>query len=161
MSTTVLEGNDGTLYDIPDEVLARYAVPGSKVRELRERLAGRAVAPATAPAAAGSADGDHARLGELPPDHPGYAQQQAIQAAVELARAESGGGVTLNIYVGGKKQPAVSLDVEGDVEGYHMSFDESGVPVSHTDMLWGDYIDKQGNPAVGFHSHDPVAGNAQ
>jgi hypothetical protein len=42
-----------------------------------------------------------------------------------------------------------------------MSFDENGIPTNHSDMLWGDYIDKQGNPAVGFHSHDPVSGNAQ
>jgi hypothetical protein len=55
--------------------------------------------------------------------------------------------------------PDVGPDV--DVRGYHMTFDESGIPVNHSDMLWGDYIDKQGNPAVGWHSHDPVAGNAQ
>jgi hypothetical protein len=77
----------------------------------------------------------HARLGELPPGHPGWAQQQAILAAIAAEKARA-------------------------LEGYHMSFDENGIPISHTDMLWGDYIDRQGNPAVGFHSHDPVSGNA-
>jgi hypothetical protein len=49
----------------------------------------------------------------------------------------------------------------GGIEGYHLAVDEHGIPHSHTEMLWGDYIDKQGKPAVGYHSHDPVTGNAQ
>jgi hypothetical protein len=49
----------------------------------------------------------------------------------------------------------------GIVEGYHMTFDANGIPTNHVEMLWGDYIDRQGHPAVGWHSHDPVTGNAQ
>jgi hypothetical protein len=43
----------------------------------------------------------------------------------------------------------------------HTTFDGEGAPTNHTDLLWGDYIDKEGKPAVGWHSHDPVKGNAQ
>jgi hypothetical protein len=74
------------------------------------------------------------------------------------------GGVTLNFYFSGPpplNMSAAYPPAESGVEGYHMSFDEQGIPVNHTEMLWGDYIDKQGNPAVGFHSHDPATGNAQ
>jgi hypothetical protein len=167
MSKTILEGPDGMLYEIPDDVLAGYAVPGNKVLELRKQM--------EAAAGAGSDDDappptEHVKLGELTPDHPGYAQQQAILAAVEMASTTvavfvgDGSGppkVTINgaeLAAPGADEAAASAD---DVEGYHMTFDESGIPIQHTDMLWGDYIDKQGNPAVGFHSHDPVSGNAQ
>jgi hypothetical protein len=74
-----------------------------------------------------------------------------------------GGGITLNIYVGGPPADDIAHNeaVDTGLEGYHMSFNEIGIPVNHTEMLWGDYMDKQGNPAVGWHSHDPVTGNAQ
>lgn len=76
------------------------------------------------------------------------------------------GGVVLNFFFGGGPPAALNMSAayppaESGVEGYHMTFDEQGIPVNHTEMLWGDYIDKQGNPAVGFHSHDPTTGNAQ
>ncbi|HUH05353.1 MAG TPA: hypothetical protein VML75_25325 [Kofleriaceae bacterium] len=172
MKTTVLEGPDGRLYEIPDDQLASFAVPGSKVAELRGRMAARAGGPGAAPNGGGSdhpAPADHARLGELPPGHPGYAQQQTMLAANAIASAvPAGTGVTLNFYFGGGAAPSLSMGVgataaasDSGVEGYHMTFDESGIPVQHTDMMWGDYIDKQGNPAVGFHSHDPISGNAQ
>ena len=54
---------------------------------------------------------------------------------------------------------APQLEQIGDLRP--MTFDAHGIPVNHTEMLWGDYLDKQGNPAVGWHSHDPVSGNAQ
>lgn len=170
MKTTILEGPDGRLYEIPDDELARYAVPGPRVAELRKRL-GQAAEPTGGNGAGAAAADEHFRLGELPPDHPGYPQQQAILAAMggtAPAAAASGGGLTLNIYVTGGPTPQVNVQQAGapapaddGVEGYHMTFDANGIPVSHTEMLWGDYIDKQGNPAVGFHSHDPVHGNAQ
>ncbi len=136
----VLEGPDGRLYEIPLDRLAEFAVPGPRVAEIRKRIS-KQMGVVDAPP---SLDGDiaapppdgHFRLGDLQPGHPGYAQQQAILAALQAERARS-------------------------LEGYHMSFDEMGMPISHTDMLWGDYIDRQGNPAVGFHSHDPAHGNAQ
>lgn len=77
----------------------------------------------------------------------------------------SGAPIILNIFVGGatpqqvRVQPAVAP--EQGVEGYHLAVDENGIPHDHADMLWGDYIDRQGRPAVGYHSHDPVAGNAR
>jgi hypothetical protein len=43
----------------------------------------------------------------------------------------------------------------------HMTFDEKAAPINHTELLWGDYVDKQGKPAIGWHSHDPVVGNAR
>ena len=134
MKTTILEGPDGQLYEIPDDQLAAFAVPGHKVMEIRTRMAARAGGPGAGDNGAGAPRG-HYRLGELPPDHPGFMAQHELLAAQPHADAA--------------------------VEGYHMSFDENGIPTNHTDMLWGDYIDKQGNPAVGFHSHDPVSGNAQ
>lgn len=172
MKTTVLEGPDGRLYEIPNDQLASFAVPGSKVAELRSRMAATAGGPGAAPNGGGNgqpAPAEHARLGELPPGHPGYAQQQQMLAASAIASAApAGAGVTLNFYFGAGAAPTISMGAgasvappDSGVEGYHMSFDESGIPVQHTDMLWGDYIDKQGNPAVGFHSHDPVSGNAQ
>jgi hypothetical protein len=136
--THVLEGPDGRLYEIPLDRLAEFVVPPQKVKELRMRISKTMNAATPPPDIDGTPppppDG-HARLGELPPSHPGWLQQQAIMAALAAERARA-------------------------AEGYHMSFDENGIPISHTDMLWGDYIDKQGNPAVGFHSHDPVSGNA-
>ncbi len=170
MKTTILEGPDGRLYEIPDDELARFAVPGPRVAELRKRL-GATAAPPSNGNGAGVAPDEHLRLGDLPPDHPGYPQQQAILAAMGagIAPAAGGGGLTLNIYVSGGPTPQINVQQAGapapadddGVEGYHMTFDANGIPVSHTEMLWGDYIDKQGNPAVGFHSHDPVHGNAQ
>jgi len=169
MKTTILEGPDGRLYEIPDDQLARFAVPGPRVAELRKRL-GQAAAPTSGNGSGdGAAPAEHMRLGELPPDHPGYPQQQALLAAMGGTAPAAGGGLTLNIYVTGGPAPQVNVQQagapapvdDGGVDGYHMTFDESGIPVSHTEMLWGDYIDKQGNPAVGFHSHDPVHGNAQ
>jgi hypothetical protein len=137
--THVFEGPDGRLYEIPLARLAEFAVPGPRVAEIRKRVSQKMLSVTPQPSLDGEPppppDG-HARLGDLPPGHPGWAQQQAILAALQAERARS-------------------------LEGYHMSFDESGIPVSHSDMLWGDYLDKQGNPAVGFHSHDPVSGNAQ
>ncbi len=52
----------------------------------------------------------------------------------------------------------------GDPSLKHLELDDSdgGVaPINHHELLWGDYIDKRGNPAVGWHSHDPAIGNAQ
>jgi hypothetical protein len=43
----------------------------------------------------------------------------------------------------------------------HFIFDENSAPANHTELLWGDYIDRKGKPAVGWHSHHPVNGNAQ
>jgi hypothetical protein len=47
----------------------------------------------------------------------------------------------------------------------HMSFDDDpdagSVPQDHADRLWGDYVDREGKPSVGWHSHDPVTGNAR
>ncbi len=47
----------------------------------------------------------------------------------------------------------------------HLVFDDfdGGVPApqAHREKLWGNYIDKQGHPAAGWHSHDPEIGNAQ
>jgi hypothetical protein len=137
-ATHVFEGPDGRLYEVPLDRLAEFAVPPQKVSEMRKRMSARMASVTPPPDLDGTPppppDG-HARLGDLPPGHPGWLQQQAIMAALQAERARS-------------------------LEGYHMSFDENGVPIAHTDMLWGDYIDKQGNPAVGFHSHDPVHGNA-
>ena len=43
----------------------------------------------------------------------------------------------------------------------HMTFGDDGIPIEHTEMLWGDYVNQQGDPAVGWHSHDPTTGNAR
>jgi hypothetical protein len=46
----------------------------------------------------------------------------------------------------------------------HVILDEldGGVaPVNHGELLWGDYVDRQGRAAIGWHSHDPVTGNAR
>jgi hypothetical protein len=139
--TTILQGPDGRLYEIPDHMLAEFAVPGDRVAELRKRLAHAASPP------------EHAAR---PPEH------AAPPASMSLS---AGGGVVLNFYF--QAPPSASAGAgqaapsDQGVDGYHMTFDENGIPVNHTEMLWGDYIDKQGNPAVGWHSHDPVTGNAQ
>lgn len=139
-NTRVLEGPDGMLYEIPTDVLAKYAVPGPKVAELRARLAAKA-----APAESALPPGHH----RMPP-----------------AAASAAAPAVINIYVGGGAPPTVQVHQGGQaagsgVEGYHLAVDEHGIPHHHNEMLWGDYIDKQGKPAVGYHSHDPVTGNAQ
>jgi hypothetical protein len=52
-----------------------------------------------------------------------------------------------------------------DFSEKHMVFDDDldagPIPIDHTDMRWGDYIDRHGRPAVGWHSHDRDAGNAR
>ncbi len=140
----VLEGPDGMLYEIPEDVLAKYAVPGPKVGELRAKLAAKA-APAPAP------NGD----ASLPPGHHRMPPPPSAAAAPAV----------INIYVGGGAPPTVQVHNQpaagGGIEGYHLAVDEYGIPHHHNEMLWGDYIDKQGKPAVGYHSHDPVTGNAQ
>lgn len=145
----VLEGPDGILYEIPADVLAKFAVPGPRVNALRERLGKAATTRASAPAPSpGGATG-----GELPPGHH------------RMPPVSSTAPVVLNIYIGGGAPPAVNVhqgqSAPKGVEGHHLAVDEQGIPHSHSDMLWGDYIDKQGRPAVGYHSHDPVHGNAQ
>lgn len=153
---TILEGPDGRLYEIPTDRLTEFAVPGERVAQLRQKMASdRAAMPS----------GHEA----MPPGHaavpPGHTAMPPTSMSIN-----PGGGVVLNFYFQGPPAAAASGHPGGDlahgglkaeVQGYHMSFDESGIPVNHTDMLWGDYIDKQGNPAVGWHSHDPVTGNAQ
>lgn len=52
----------------------------------------------------------------------------------------------------------------GSSELKHLELDETDggiAPRNHRELLWGDYIDARGNPAVGWHSHDPVTGNAR
>ncbi len=53
----------------------------------------------------------------------------------------------------------------GHSDDKHLTFDEDldgGVaPRNHTERLWGDYLDRQGRPALGWHSHHPDTGNAQ
>ena len=157
--TTILEGPDGRLYEIPNDRLAEFAVPGERVAALRKQMASAAAVSVSAAVGSDS----------LPPGHsalpPGHAAMPPTSMSIN-----PGGGVVLNFYFqtppsgvpgtpGGDEH--VHSGDDGGVQGYHMSFDESGIPVNHSDMLWGDYIDKQGNPAVGWHSHDPVTGNAQ
>jgi len=147
----VLEGPDGMLYEIPAEVLAKYAVPGHKFAEFRERLAAKATAATPLPK--GEAP--------LPPGHHRMPPPAAASAA-------GGAPAVINIYVGAGPAPTVQVHNQTNgssngsgIEGYHLAVDEHGIPHHHTEMLWGDYIDKQGKPAVGYHSHDPVTGNAQ
>lgn len=155
----VFEGPDGRLYEVPAELLARHAVPPQRVAELRKRLA---VTPGATAASAG-----HYRPGEQPPGIPPPPTQITAtttgNATAISVPAPGGGTIVLNIYIGGAPAPGAEIAVSpaGTVEGYHMTFDATGIPTNHTDMLWGDFIDKQGNPAVGWHSHDPVSGNAQ
>lgn len=142
----ILEGPDGRLYEIPRDVLAGYAVPGERVAELRKKL-GAPEAPTDLPA-------NHFRPGDpLPPGIP--PAPAASPSATTTIATPNGGTVVLNFFFGPPAPPPE------EVEGYHMSFDANGIPTNHVDLLWGDYIDKQGNPAVGWHSHDPVTGNAQ
>ena len=95
-------------------------------------------------------------------------------ATLSLSTGPAGasGGMTLNFFFGGAAPPGLggviaaagagaAAPAATGVEGYHMTFDEHGIPTNHSEMLWGDYIDKHGSPAVGWHSHDPVTGNAQ
>jgi hypothetical protein len=154
--TIVFEGPDGRLYEIPAADAARYAVPGPKVAELRKRLA--------APSGGGGGNGlppGHFRPGDpLPPGIPpapvAFPPTGGPSATTTIA-TPNGGTVTLNFYFG----PPTSSSSTSEVEGYHMTFDANGIPSNHVEMLWGDYLDKQGHPAVGWHSHDPVTGNAQ
>lgn len=180
--STILEGPDGRLYEIPLRKLAEFAVPGERVAELRRKMANHA----TNGASNGSNGHHSATESAVPPGHaampPGHVSLPPGHAAMPpghtAAPAPSmsvnpGGGVVLNFYFQAPPtgtpaavsvsapHNAASLSTDSGVQGYHMSFDESGIPTNHTDMLWGDYIDKQGNPAVGWHSHDPVSGNAQ
>lgn len=143
--STIIQGPDGRLYEIPNDRLGEFAVPGERVAELRRRMADKATA--------GSGNGHHA------PMPPGHAPMPPASMSIS-----PGGGVVLNFFFHAPPPPGpapVSPPSEHSVEPYHMAFDESGIPVNHTEMLWGDYIDKQGNAAVGWHSHDPVTGNAQ
>jgi hypothetical protein len=151
--TIVFEGPDGRLYEIPAEEAARFAVPGPKVAELRKRLA--------APAGnGGGAPAGHFRPGDpLPPGVPPPPSTVKAPSASTTIQTPNGGNVTLNFFFAEPK--AEKAAAAGDVEGYHMTFDANGIPTNHLEMLWGDYIDKQGHPAVGWHSHDPVTGNAQ
>lgn len=167
--TTIIEGPDGRLYEIPKDKLAEFAVPGERVAELRKKMAGaRAEVPGEPP---GGPAPSGAALDAIPPGHsalpPGHAAMPPTSMSIS-----PGGGVVLNFYfqtpppgapvgTGHSGSEHAHGQRDGEVQGYHMSFDESGIPVNHSDMLWGDYIDKQGNPAVGWHSHDPVTGNAQ
>lgn len=153
--TTILEGPDGRLYEIPNHMLAEFAVPGERVAELRKRMA-QAVRDHERPHSRPAATPDmpppvHASVPDMPPGH-------AAGPPASMT-VNPGGGVVFNFYFQASPPPGPS--VADGVQGYHMTFDENGIPVNHTDMLWGDYIDKQGNPAVGWHSHDPVTGNAQ
>ena len=185
--TTIIEGPDGRLYEIPKDQLAQFEVPGKRVAELRRKMAekqsangsngtgsngsgakpqGHATVPqghATMPQGHAPGPQGHA----MPPGHapmpPGHAPMP--QASMSFSPA---GGVVLNFYFQapppgppGAIDGALTGHGEAGVEGYHMSFDEIGIPTNHTEMLWGDYVDKQGNPAVGWHNHDPVTGNAQ
>ncbi len=155
----VVEGPDGRLYELPAEVLARHAVPPQRVAELRKRLA--------VPDRGAASPAGHYRPGEQPdgiPPPPAQLTATTVGNATAISVPAPGGGtIVLNIYIGGAPAPGAEIAVSpaGTVEGYHMTFDATGIPVNHADMLWGDYIDKQGQPAVGWHSHDPVSGNAQ
>jgi hypothetical protein len=158
--TTILQGPDGRLYEIPDHMLAEFAVPGDRVAELRRRLAqGQPAAGASAAATDMSAAG-----AALPPGHAAMPPDHAAAPPASMSLSP-GGGVVLNFYFQAPPLPGAGAmqasPSDRGVDGYHMTFDENGIPVNHTEMLWGDYIDKQGNPAVGWHSHDPVTGNAQ
>ena len=66
--TTVLEGPDGRLYEIPNDDLANYAVPGKRVAELRKKMSAGNGAGAAPPAS----DAAHGHFGpdNIPPGHP-------------------------------------------------------------------------------------------
>jgi hypothetical protein len=160
----ILEGPDGRLYEVPRDVLAKYAVPGERVAELRKKLG--------APATPGALPPNHFRPGDPlppgvpPPPSPGASMTVSSPSASTTIATPNGGTVVLNFFFGPPAEHAeaaagMSPSPHAGIEGYHMSFDANGIPTNHVDLLWGDYIDKQGNPAVGWHSHDPVTGNAQ
>ena len=162
---TILEGPDGRLYEIPNDALASYAVAGARVVELR-----KAMAPTNGASVGGSAgDSTHGHFGpdNIPPGHPAAsvpATSAGSNGQMQSMTIPTGanGSVTLNFFFSGAQPEAVAPEQhDTGLEGYHMSFNEIGIPVNHTEMLWGDYMDKQGNPSVGWHSHDPVTGNAQ
>ncbi|MCA9679573.1 MAG: hypothetical protein H6708_10470 [Kofleriaceae bacterium] len=169
----VFEGPDGRLYELPADVMAKHAVPPEKVAALRQRLAVGAAASGGGDHGDGGSTGapaGHYRPGEQPahiPPPPASVAAPTVGAAAAPATSSTtistpnGGTVVLNFYFGPPGPQANGHAAVGAVEGYHMTFDAHGIPVNHTEMLWGDYLDKQGNPAVGWHSHDPVSGNAQ
>lgn len=147
--TIILEGPDGRLYEIPAAKLASFAVPGERVAELRNRKSATASA------------GGHFRPEDAPPGIPPPPSPPTATSTSTTITAPGGGTIVLNFFFGPPAATATASPAAGQVEGYHMSFDANGIPTNHTELLWGDYIDKQGNPAVGWHSHDPVSGNAQ
>ena len=164
--TIVFTGPDGAYYEIPSEVARGFRVPPNRVAELRKRLTADS-------GAATPSDGAHFRPGDplpegVPPPPPELlmaTQRASAPSASTTIATPSGGTVVLNFFFGpptdaGGATASASAPT-GGVEGYHMSFDANGIPTNHVDLLWGDYVDKQGNPAVGWHSHDPVTGNAQ
>jgi len=161
--TIVFEGPDGRLYEVPAEVLGKYAVPGDQVAALRAKKLGGGPA-ASSP--------QHFRPGEEPPGIPPAPASlaelggAAAAATSTTVKTPNGGAIVLNFFFGpgGPGAPGAGPHATAaatQVEGYHMTFDSHGIPSNHHEMLWGDYIDKQGHPAVGWHSHDPVSGNAQ
>ncbi len=159
------EGPDGRIYQIPSDVMSQYAVPPEKVAEVRKTLG--------APAAPdGGMPSGHFRPGEAPPGYPppptdiGPGAVASGASTTTTVPTPNGGAIVLNFFFGpgGPGLPAGGPHATAaptQVEGYHMTFDSHGIPTNHHELLWGDYIDKQGNPAVGWHSHDPVSGNAQ
>jgi hypothetical protein len=144
--TIVFEGPDGRLYEIPASDAARYAVPGSRVAELRKRAA-------PAPADDGPPPG-HLRPGDpLPPGVP----PPPASASATTTIPTPGGTVVLNFFFA---QPGATQTVATEsVEGHHMVL-EHGIPTLHTDLMYGEYIDKHGASQIGWHSHGPH-GNAQ
>jgi hypothetical protein len=62
----------------------------------------------------------------------------------------------------GPGRAEVSADAgPGEMSDKNFVFDENGAPTYHTDRLWGNYVDKDGKPQVGWHSHDPKTGVAR
>jgi hypothetical protein len=60
------------------------------------------------------------------------------------------------------RQHADEYDVH--IKNYVMDEDDAGAraPSNHRDLLYGPYLDKKtGKPLIGWHSHDPVTGNAR
>jgi hypothetical protein len=129
----------GEIYEIPASVLAQYRASRERVLKIMAERANGSSAPA-APAA---------------PAEPAGAAAPGEQNITLPAGPQP---IVLNIYLGGG-QVQVTQKPSG-VAGYHMAFDENGIPHLHHEWLWGDYIDKQGKPQVGYHSHDPATGNA-